>query len=365
MSEKIIRTVIQIRRDTEANWLANKDVVLKAGEPAMVLDGKNKGRLKLGDGVTTWENLPFLSSSEEIANLPQPDWNQNDDTQPGYIKNRPFYESISLTTLLEEQQIDFSSSFDIQNNIVVGKTYIVHWDDAEYTIEATNKDLFGDGSILIPYLKQADGLFTIEGTAMNAADKGIHTVAIYTAEIDRKTIDEKFIPDSLKNKISFKNPIGTGAVSFNRKTDTEIGQYSFAEGYNTTASGLGSHAEGASTTASGTGSHAEGYGTTALGAYSHAEGYGTIASRLYCHVEGVYNILSDDSAPAHLLHIVGNGTSEDARSNAYTLDINGNAWFAGTIEGKALILPSSTTNSTKYFRITVDDSGTITATEVV
>ena len=70
MSEKIIRTVIQIRRDTEANWLANKDVVLKAGEPAMVLDGKNKGGLKLGDGVTTWENLPFLPSSEEIANKP-------------------------------------------------------------------------------------------------------------------------------------------------------------------------------------------------------------------------------------------------------------------------------------------------------
>lgn len=64
MSEKIIRTVIQIRRDTEANWLANKDVVLKAGEPAMVLDGENKGGLKLGDGVTTWENLPFLSSAE-------------------------------------------------------------------------------------------------------------------------------------------------------------------------------------------------------------------------------------------------------------------------------------------------------------
>ena len=307
-----------------------------------------------------------------------PDWNQNDNTQPDYIKNRPFYESISLTTLLEEQQIDFSSSFDIQNNIVVGKTYIVHWDDAEYTIEATNKDLFGDGSILIPYLGQADGLFTIEGTAMNAADKGIHTVAIYTTEIDRKTIDEKFIPDSLKNKISFENPIGTGAVSFNRKTDTGIGSYSFAEGQDTTASGDYSHAEGYGTTASGMGSHAEGYGTTASGSYSHAEGQdttasgsyshaegcGTTALESYCHVEGVYNIPFDEIAPVHLLHIVGNGTSEDARSNAYTLDINGNAWFAGTIEGKALILPSSTTNSTKYFRITVDDNGTISATDV-
>lgn len=38
--------------------------------------------------------------------------------------------------------------------------------------------------------------------------------------------------------------------------------------------------------------------------------------------------------------------------------------FAGIIEGKALILPSSTEGSTKRFKITVDDGGTLTATEV-
>ena len=48
-----------------------------------------------------------------------------------------------------------------------------------------------------------------------------------------------------------------------------------------------------------------------------------------------------------------------------TLDWEGNAWFAGTVEGTALILPSSTPDSTKRFRITVDDSGTITAEELV
>ena len=30
-------------------------------------------------------------------------------------------------------------------------------------------------------------------------------------------------------------------------------------------------------------------------------------------------------------HIVGNGTSNENRSNAYTLDWDGNAWFAGDI----------------------------------
>ena len=63
-------------------------------------------------------------------------------------------------------------------------------------------------------------------------------------------------------------------------------------------------------------------------------------------------------------HIVGNGTSSTTRSNAHTLDWKGNAWFAGTVEGTAMIVKSSTEGSSKRFKITVDDSGVITATEI-
>ena len=141
---------------------------------------------------------------------------------------------------------------------------------------------------------------------------------------------------------------------------TASGLFSHAEGDGTTASGQSSHAEGGGTTASGTDSHAEGSGTTASGKYSHAEGYYTTASSDYQHVQGKYSIEDPSGTYAD---IVGNGTL-GRRSNAYTLDWEGNAWYSGTIEGKALILPSSTAGSTKKFKITVDDSGTITATEI-
>lgn len=59
MAEKIIKTVIQVRRDTEANWLLHKDVIPVSGEPCLTLDGDNAGQVKYGDGVTTWENLPY------------------------------------------------------------------------------------------------------------------------------------------------------------------------------------------------------------------------------------------------------------------------------------------------------------------
>ena len=64
------------------------------------------------------------------------------------------------------------------------------------------------------------------------------------------------------------------------------------------------------------------------------------------------------------IHVVGNGTSDTDRSNAHTLDWEGNAWYAGSVEGKAMILPSTSEGSTKRFKVTVDDSGTLTATEM-
>ena len=124
---------------------------------------------------------------------------------------------------------------------------------------------------------------------------------------------------------------------------TASGDYSHAEGDTTTASAYSSHAEGKRTTASGQDSHAEGYGntasghqshaegcnTTASGDYSHAEGERTIASGQNQHVQGKYNI--EDTANKYA-HIVGNGSAENNKSNAHTLDWEGNAWYAGDVQ---------------------------------
>lgn len=235
---------------------------------------------------------------------------------------------------------------------------------------------------------------------------------------DVKKLPEECLPDSVNDNIRMaqsmaenvqitaalkENPVFTGSFSQNRKESSEVGDYSHAEGYNTTASGYGSHAEvefttssgdnshaegynttasghsshtegnnttasgycshaeGDGTTASGTYSHAEGVETTASGTHSHAEGFSTKASGNYSHVQGKYNI---DDSDGKYANIVGNGTSDTERSNAHTLDWEGNAWYAGTVEGTAMIVKSSTTDSTKKFKITVDDTGTISATEV-
>ena len=195
---------------------------------------------------------------------------------------------------------------------------------------------------------------------------------------------EESISAVTNNKMDKNNPTGTGSFSMNRKAGTVIGDNSHAEGNNTTASGLYSHAEGSSTIASGNDSHAEGCVTTASGMYSHAEGNGTTASGQashaegnyttaseyhshaegnsttasgrYSHAEGSYTTASGSQSHAEGDHttangegshaqgkyniedtsniyadIIGNGTSDTARSNAATVDWSGNAWFAGDV----------------------------------
>ncbi|MBQ8570255.1 MAG: hypothetical protein IJ444_01955 [Kiritimatiellae bacterium] len=61
MATKTIRTIFQFRRDTAVNWEANKTVVPYAGEPCYDLDNKT---LRIGDGTTTYENLPVIGEVE-------------------------------------------------------------------------------------------------------------------------------------------------------------------------------------------------------------------------------------------------------------------------------------------------------------
>ena len=56
MATKITR--IQVRRDTLANWDANKEVILSDGEIGYEIDYY---RFKIGQGGKTWEELPYFT----------------------------------------------------------------------------------------------------------------------------------------------------------------------------------------------------------------------------------------------------------------------------------------------------------------
>lgn len=118
----------------------------------------------------------------------------------------------------------------------------------------------------------------------------------------------------------------------------------------------------------GSGSSAIGYNVEASGNYSHTEGNNTITSGECQHVQGRFNIRDNDNKYAH---IVGNGIGIDNRSNAHTLDWQGNAWYLGKlsqegtpIEDKDLATKKYVDDKVKDTLVTTNISGTTLALTV-
>ena len=78
--------------------------------------------------------------NEASASGVQPDWNQNDDTQQDYVKNRPFYTGAPAeTVLVKESTVSFAPENGVymgQLNLTflptIGETYKVSWDGVVY-----------------------------------------------------------------------------------------------------------------------------------------------------------------------------------------------------------------------------------------
>lgn len=202
---------------------------------------------------------------------------------------------------------------------VEGQTFTIN--GVEYTA-SPNAEIFGDytSNIAVGQWSIAEGSGTVakgrashaEGAMTQALSDGSHTEGYQTK--------------------------ATGYWSHAEGEMTTVSSYaSHAEGsYCTlpdgtkrygTASGYASHVEGGGCHTTGSCAHAEGLGSTASGAQSHVEGRYTIAAGGAQHVEGIANI--EDTAD-EFIHIAGNGTFNE-RSNAYTLDWEGNAWFSGDV----------------------------------
>ena len=171
-------------------------------------------------------------------------------------------------------------------------------------------------------------------------------------EVEKLELDNNCLSDnvSIVNSLTVGIRIGDIGVfsTVEGNENKASGTSSHAEGELTTASSYASHAEGSGTTSRGNSSHAEGSNTVAGGDYSHAEGYYTIASSNHQHAQGKYNIEDREKKYAH---IVGNGTSSIDRSNAHTLDWNGNGWYAGKLTQEGAPTEDKDLTTKKY----VDD----------
>ena len=152
-------------------------------------------------------------------------------------------------------------------------------------------------------------------------------------------------PGSIAAKSSLSNQsytMGENAVAFGYSSQAK-GKNSFAEGQNSQAKGENSHAQGSYTYAEGNNahaqgshsqarglsSHAQGTDTYAEGYNSHVQGLGTFAKGYNSHVQGVYNKIDKTNTYAF---IIGNGYSDEGRSNAFAMKWDGTFVFANGTE---------------------------------
>jgi hypothetical protein len=61
----VYNTTFRLKRGTAARW-AEVNPILDQGEPGFVYD---ENRLKIGDGVTPWNDLPYIDGKREVENF--------------------------------------------------------------------------------------------------------------------------------------------------------------------------------------------------------------------------------------------------------------------------------------------------------
>lgn len=315
-------------------------------------------------------NEEFSKRSEGV----QPDWNQNNETAADYVKNRPFYTDDPVETVfVEESTVTFDkigdtyrAQFPSTFEATVGETYKVSWDGASYECTCVNSNednmpVIGNLSILGSSFDTGEpfviGVNNGKGISIITADTSAsHTFSISGAVVPVAQIDPKYIDDMYYTEMLEKSIEGIKIVdlptsgTLNHNLPLEIGQV-WSIGIELVDGKIipPSHPDYINLEVQ----RAEDE-TLYIGTYPDA-------SHLpFCitptSVETNRQWVHSSNIAFLVLFGVSGAIHEEV---VHQIPIK----YISAFEGNSIILPSSTENSTKKFRITVDDSGALTATE--
>lgn len=151
---------------------------------------------------------------QKIADLPQPDWNQNDDTQPDYVKNRPFWDGgTEENLLLDETEITFDEYGGAQLSaplqFIEGDTYIVTYNRVVYECVAYRENqgslILGNGTLAGVGGGNGEPFLIADGEFVFSTDA---SALIKIVEIHREIhkIDEDYLPSTIPFVVNGKIP---------------------------------------------------------------------------------------------------------------------------------------------------------------
>lgn len=334
------------REDIEKLDTQYKDIAKQTGSIPHVVSEKVLCEVTQEQLATAWTQCQASTDSSMYIELPIFEF--KDDiyslhyimiNNKTYLLDADYNEEFSETST--RHFFEFYDVDDEINNIYggcIGTKYDINWDDDETKvivkidrIDKTKPPVFTSNVQLIEKeLKPFDYNYL-----------GKHIILNQPVTIGSRKEGEV---GGYSISIGFNNLAANSSFACGYSAEAS-GDSSHAEGNNTTSSGRCSHAEGIYTQATGDYSHTEGFTTVAAGDSSHAEGNKTKASSPNQHVQGKYNIEDTNGKYAH---IVGNGTNNN-KSNAHTLDWEGNAWYAGKLSQEGTPTEDKDLITKKYF----------------
>ena len=199
---------------------------------------------------------------------------------------------------------------------------------------------------VIPGLKKGDGAEVFNDYVNNVASGKAANASGYATKATANYANaEGYFTEATANMShaeGYKSKASGSSSHAEGSACEAIASASHAEGDQTKATGYASHSEGGFTEAQAGYAHAEGYKTVAKGNNSHTEGRFTVASGRAQQVLGKWNIedteINEETGYGKYVQIIGNGNEEtEERSNAYTLDWEGNAWYQGIVQAAGFI----------------------------
>ena len=342
------------------------------------------GGFRLDEKSFSLDENGVLSVSGGGGGGVQPDWNQNDETAADYIKNRPFYSETTETVLVEEITVPFTSPGSgiyyatIQSAFkpTAGETYKVSWDGAVYecvgeTISGYtvigNPSVIGVGAdtgepFFISPLADGSG---IEIYTSDTSASHTFSISAFVGEVTQ--IPDKYISNT------FRDVVIAGEPLYWSENDWTKYYGLFQSGKLLMINGIGS-------------SNSEGY-VLSMFYMSGAHNMSAVSStgdlyKLDMYQDGeedkfYWAPIIDSGAFYFSYQQTGSNINPVEREVYERLELSDGLTFTTknanedavrkkvVLEGdKEIILSSSTSGSTKKFRVTVDDSGTLKATEI-
>lgn len=372
---------------------------------------------------------------EEVeGNIAQSDWNQNDESAPDYVKNRPFYTYIaelSTDEITGDYESDGINRIEYDTTKISpywndGQPVIVTWNGVEYPL-TIRYDIYGSmpgvgnfslyypgaentGEPFVIYISSKDRFQVCVSESQTATWK--ITIPGVTEVVD-VPIPEKYLPEGIMESIAAAqtaasnaqataetaqttsdskmdkvNSVGTGSFSMNRQSNSFVGDNSFTAGVGTIANHMGEQAIGRfnaytenSKTEGGFEDFSQKIRSSGYVYYSESYSYDSststftliepalvqwisVPTNVYCIIDSTSTSVQGGRSGSNLVYVetnknysasyrtiigkkrilidtaseygnyacvVGNGTSDSERSNAHTLDWEGNAWYQGEV----------------------------------